>query len=174
MGAAAGEAHALVSSLEPVDDAERGHRAAPFGSNDRSGARFDPPRRQGGGEIVVKRDRASALFLGRPVAQFDRCRYLATRVEHHIPCELGDFAGAQAGFHRQKNDDAIAEGISGLTGVGEELDQLLVVENFCLLACHLTLDVESLNLQQLVVNERMRAKSEKVWRRSATALMSKS
>jgi len=33
-----------------------------------------------------------------------------------------------------------------------------------LLACHLTLDFESLNLQQLVVNERMRGKSEKVWR----------
>jgi hypothetical protein len=112
----------------------------------------------------VKGDRAAAFLLGGPVTQFDRCRQLAARVEHHIPSEFGDFAGTQASFHRQKNNDAIANGVSGCAGVGEELAQLLIIENFCLLACHLNLDGESLNRQQLVVNERMRCKSKKVFR----------
>ena len=36
----------------------------------------------------------------------------------------------------------LRSGISGRTGVGKELGQLLVIENFRLLACHLTLDAK--------------------------------
>jgi hypothetical protein len=81
---------------------------------------------------------------------------------HHVPRQFGDFAGTQASLDGQENDHTIAYRISGRGGVGEELGQLAVVENFRLLACHLTLDGVSLNLQALVVNERMRGKSEKV------------
>jgi hypothetical protein len=82
-----------------------------------------------------------------------RCRDLPTGVENHVPGEFGDFAGAQASLYREENDDAIAKRVSGRAGVGEELGQLFVVENFRLLACHLTLDAESLNRAQLVVNQ---------------------
>ena len=112
------------------------------------------------------------FFAAQSRSSIDR-RNLAARVEHHIPGEFGDFAGTQASLHREENDDPIAKRVSGRTGVGKELGQLPVIENFCLLACHLTLDAESLNLRQLVVNERMRYKSEKVLRRSATQLMKK-
>ena len=92
----------------------------------------------------MKGNGAAAFLLGGPVAQFDHGRKLAARVEHHVPGEFGDFAGTQASLDRQENDDTIAERISGRAGVGEELGQLVVVENFRLLACHLTLDAESL------------------------------
>ena len=53
------------------------------------------------------------FFAAQSRSSIDR-RYLATRVEHHVPGEFGDFAGAQASFHRQENDDAIAKRVSGL------------------------------------------------------------
>ena len=71
-----------------------------------------------------------------------------------------NMAGTKASLYGQENDDPIAQGISGAGGIGEELRQLVVVENFYLLACHLTLDAESLNRAQLVVNERIRSKSQ--------------
>ena len=91
-------------------------------------------------EIVVKGNGAAAFLLCGPVAQLDHSRNLAAWVENHIPAQVGDFAGAQASLHRQEHDRTIAEWVSRRAGVGEELGQLAVVENFRLLACHLTLD----------------------------------
>ena len=46
-------------------------------------------------------------------------------------------------FTDKRTMTRLRSGVSGCASVGEELAQLLVVENFCLPACHLNLDGES-------------------------------
>jgi hypothetical protein len=58
---------------------------------------------------------------------------LAARVERHVPGQVGDLTGTQASLDREANNHTITEWVSGRTGVGEELGQLAVVEDFACL-----------------------------------------
>jgi len=45
----------------------------------------------------VDRDEAAASFLGRIIVKFDDRADIAPWIQHHVPGEIGDLAGAQAG-----------------------------------------------------------------------------
>ena len=63
----------------------------------------------------------SASLLGRIIAKFDDRSDLAPWVQHHVPGEIGDLAGAQACFDRQENDDDVSLRVSAVGGVDEEV-----------------------------------------------------
>ena len=58
----------------------------------------------------MHRDAPTAALLGDGVGDGQAIGDPPARVEHHRPVEPRDLAGAQAGFHRQQDDDAVAAG----------------------------------------------------------------
>ncbi len=85
----------------------------------------------------MQRDRPAASLLCRGVVEFDMARDAALGVDHHRPCQLGDLAGAKAGLDRQQDHDAIALGISAVSGAPQGGRKLLFCKRFRVFACHL-------------------------------------
>ena len=84
------------------------------------------PRRQGDPQIRVERNQATTIVFGGVIPELDQRSDFTGRIEHHVPRQVGDLAGAQAGLDRQENDDTVAFRISGRGGVDEEVFDLLI------------------------------------------------
>jgi hypothetical protein len=69
--------------------------------------------------------------------KLDMSRDAALRVDQHRPCQFGDLAGAKAGLDRQQDHDAIALGISAVSGSPQGGCKLLFRKRFGVSACHL-------------------------------------
>ena len=67
-------------------------------------------------QVGVNGDSAAASHLGHMIAQFDDRVDLARSVEHHLPCEICDLAGAKASLDRQQDHNAVAESVAGSIG----------------------------------------------------------
>src|SRR5271157_2949475 len=70
------------------------------------------------------------LLLSRGVVKLDMTRDAAPSVEDHRPCRLGDLASAKAGLDRQQDHDAIALGISVVSGAPQGSRKLLFCKRF--------------------------------------------
>jgi hypothetical protein len=68
-------------------------------------------------------------------------RDLAIRVDHHVPGQISYFGSAQTRFHREQNDDAIAEWCAGSFGEEQEAFDLSIRKYLCLFARHVALIV---------------------------------
>ena len=67
-------------------------------------------------QVFVQRDQSAAPFLGCAIVQFDRGRNPTTRIQHHLPSDVGDFFRAEAGLDREQDQNAIAFGTRGSSG----------------------------------------------------------
>ena len=63
-------------------------------------------------QLAIERHDSSRSTLAGDVTQMDRVADLAACICHHVPCERCYLLGAEARLHRQKDDDAIAEGVA--------------------------------------------------------------
>jgi hypothetical protein len=140
MGRAPVQAKVPIRALEPEDDAERSHRATSLGSNhvSRPPGRRLPPSRKGIGQCGVHRNQPTTALLGRDITQCNGVADLTTCVEHHVPGQACDLAGAQAGFCRQQNHHAVAEWMTAAIGEGEQIRQLARSKDLGLFAEHVT------------------------------------
>ena len=128
MGRAPFQADGLIRCAEPVDDTDRRHWSAAFGSDNGShqGAGSVAPVAQGVAEIGMHGNNPSASFLRGVVPQFDYNANFVLRAQNHWPGQVGDFSGPQPGFERQKDEDAVADGVAGSRNEKKELFYLLV------------------------------------------------
>jgi len=139
MGRAPVQPEVLVGPVEPDDDAQRGHRAVPFGSNHMPRpSRSLAPGGKGVGKRGVHRDQATAALLCRAITQLDDIADLASRVDHHVPRQACDLASAQAGFRRQQDNYSIADRMAGASGKNQEIVDLGDGQYFRLLAWHVS------------------------------------
>src|SRR5262249_6948596 len=91
----------------------------------------------------VDRDDPSASLLRDAVPQLDRAADLTRGRQHHLPSQPGDLAGPQPGFERQQHDGAISEWIPISASQSQQPADVAFVDDFCLLAGHLTAETEN-------------------------------
>src|SRR5271166_763926 len=122
MGRAAFQTNVLARPVKPHDDAERRHSTAALRYNDMVGWRCDlAPGSQSGSEVEVKRNAATATFLGRTVTQVEQATELAVAVDHHVPGQVRNLASAQPCLGREQHDQGIAQRMAGAAGVDEQV-----------------------------------------------------
>ena len=97
-----------------------------------------PPSGQGVGQLGMHRNQAAAALLGHSIAQLDGVADLTARVQHHVPGQARDFAGAQTGLRRQQNDHTVAERMAAAIGEGDQIRHVSRSKNLGLFAEHVT------------------------------------
>jgi hypothetical protein len=78
---------------------------------------------------------ATFLFCD-PIFQRDDSSNLASWIGDHGPGQARDLASAEASFHRQQDDDAVASRLSGRFDEQEKVVDIGVGQDFRLLASH--------------------------------------
>jgi hypothetical protein len=137
MRRAAFKAERPVRSRKPVDDADGGHRTTPFGTNHRPSAiAHGAPGNQRVAQFGVDGNEPAAALLGCPIAKLDHGGHSAASIEHHVPGQIGDLAGAQPAFDGRQNNNTIALGVSGGIGEDEEIAYVVLRKKFGLFAGH--------------------------------------
>ena len=107
---AAVEAEHFICPAKPDDDAQRGHGPTALRANDRpltatNASRVD----QCLAKVGMQRHRTTAALFSDPILQLKGGAYLAAGVEDHVPGQFGNLSRAQAGFHREKNDQTVTK-----------------------------------------------------------------
>jgi hypothetical protein len=97
-----------------------------------------PPNRKGIRKIRVHRNQATTALLGRVITQLYTGPDLTVCIEHHVPRQARDFAGAQTGLRRQQNHHAIAEWMAAAIGEGEQICDVARSKGLGLFAEHVT------------------------------------
>src|SRR5258708_5061475 len=121
---AAVEAEIAIELTEPVHDAA-GSKAAwratalrpnygTFGSG--AAAKLQ----QGAPQVGVERYRPTIALFGGAIVQLDVIGEPPLGVEHHRPGQLGDLAGAETGFDRQQDHDAVALRVTAVTNAAQD------------------------------------------------------
>ena len=70
------------------------------------------------------------------ITELDRLADLAACVEHHVPGQARDFAGAQTGLRRKQNNHSIAEWMTAAFGKGEQIRHIARTKDLGLFAEH--------------------------------------
>jgi len=84
----------------------------------------------------VHRNQPTTAVLGGVIPQLYGVADLAAGIQHHVPRQTCDLAGAHARFRRQQDYHAIADRVPATIGEGKEIHQIGRCENFSLFAEH--------------------------------------
>ena len=138
MRRAAVETNVAKRAIEPDHDTQRRHGTPP--RSDRMTGPMPVERSAIGGEGLAKIGMTGINrplpFLAAMIAQLDHRTNVAGWIEDHVPGQVGDLTGPQAGLGGQQDDHAVAEGMPGAAGKNQEVVDVANREYFCLFASH--------------------------------------
>jgi hypothetical protein len=72
----------------------------------------------------MDRDQPTAALFCRVIPKLDDIADLAARIDHHIPRQVCDLAGAQSGFRRQQDNHSVTDRVAGAIGEGQEIGHI--------------------------------------------------